>query len=206
MNINFKQGGVSLVSLMVGMTISLMTLAAASMLFQQTYRVSKGLSDESISDGTLSTIINELQINTLIAGFGMSDSVTPHFETAVDGDGLSRAYWRYNLKDPDVVICKGFEEQLEVGQLVLQWVTSTSADCATAALETLTWDDDGFSTTIESRDNSILLFEEDDTGDCWPYTDGEREERMVFKVTTKVTPGSDIEYTNSFCLVNIGSN
>ena len=197
-----RQKGVSLVSLMVGMVISLMTLAAASMLFQHTYRVSNSLSIESVSDGVLSTIITELQLVTLNAGFGLVSN-TEHFAVKQDGD-LDSAFWRFNLHDSaaSVVQCQGFREILNnaKGQIELQWVSAATCD-ETSALEDLTWEPEGVTTAVDKSSYSRLSFTLS-SGKCWPYIDGVRENHSIFEVVASSSEDSEIEYVHQFCLVN----
>jgi len=194
MNINFKQSGVSLISLMVGMAISLMTLAAASILFQQTYKISNTLANDAISEGALSTVLAELQMATLNAGFGMSDTINPHF---VVKPGDSIAYWRYDLT-PEVAgttVCKGFKEFVNAGQLEFQWLT-VSCTNAEDLLE-LTWVPEGVSTILQKQSTSRLEFSQTSEA-CWPHADGDRNTHILF--TIKVVGG--VVYEHNYCLVN----
>ncbi|MCJ8315375.1 MAG: hypothetical protein HRU38_25560 [Saccharospirillaceae bacterium] len=201
MNINFKQSGVSLISLMVGMAISLMTLAAAGVLFQQTYKISNTLANDAISEGALSTVMAELQMATLSAGFGMSNTTDKHFVFIETGDE-STAYWRYDLS-PNVantVECKGFKEFVnDDEQLEFQWLTAscTSSEDLLAKDEG-DWVKEGVSTILQKQSTSKLKFISYLTEVCWPYADGVRSDHVLFKIETE----DGIKYEFNFCLVN----
>ncbi|BCE01548.1 PilW family protein [Marinicellulosiphila megalodicopiae] len=194
--LTFNQQGVSLVGLMIAMVISLMTLAAASMLFQQSYRISHSLSNEAIIEGAISTAFSQIQLEVLNAGFGLTSNVPAHF-VIKDGNSI---YWRYDLKDSNGVICKGFKQISSSNQLEFQWVEAT-CDETTELTAINTWSASGESNILEKSSNTILVFSAS-SSECWPYVDGTVATHINFTIKAKINNESGIEYIQSVCLVN----
>ena len=107
-NLAIKQSGTSLMSLMIGMAISLMTMAALFVLFQQTTRQSSEMRKDMQLDGQVSTILLSIQQDVQIAGFGIEASAVAQIVEADPTKDLEKWHWRYVLDT--VTYCRGFEE------------------------------------------------------------------------------------------------
>jgi len=210
MNINLpnKQAGVSLISLMVGMALSLMTMAALFVLFQQTTRQSIQMREDMDLDGQVSTILLSIQQDVQSAGFGIEDVAVDKIVVEADpSKDLEKWHWRYTIDG--MTYCQGFEEFIEDGDpaLKMRWLNEIPCNLGDE-LKGVTWDDDDdkeLAAVFENQTESILEIVLDKAS-CWPYSQGDDGPHWMLTVTADnsiVVGGNPGTYSFDYCLTNI---
>jgi len=136
------QKGVSLVSLMIGMIISLLTIGALFVLFQQSTVQSTQMREDMNLEGQVATILLSFQQDIQSAGFGLDTSVVTAIHSESDASAgaaiLDKVYWRYQY-DSTTYHCRGFEESWDAtnGRLIMHWLNEQP--CHGGALDTVIW-------------------------------------------------------------------
>lgn len=140
----FQQKGVTLISLLIGMLISMMAILASLTLYKNLVHVSAEAKLDSLHDGQLASSMLTTQLEILAAGYGIDDANGAHV-TVVDGGNTIALYWRY-FDDPNFV-CRKLEEvqtnDVDVDYSYRTLTLSGSAACdGVTPLADLAWDQD----------------------------------------------------------------
>lgn len=109
---SLKRGhyGMSLISLMIGMLISMIGLLAGFMLYQNMIKVTLQTRTDAAQDGQLASAMLSLQLELQAAGFGIDNAVKPGPHLELVAGPPQALYWRF-LDDPTTVnsaVCRGF--------------------------------------------------------------------------------------------------
>lgn len=136
-----NQLGVSLISLMIGIFISMMCILASMTLYKHLISAATETKLGTIHDGQIASAMLTTQLEVQAAGFGIDDADNSHIQV-VDGGNTQQVYWRY-FKSPDY-ICRGLNEDQEVDNnsgITYRRLTVIKADnCdAASALAGLNW-------------------------------------------------------------------
>lgn len=106
-----RQRGMSLISLMIGMLISMIGVLAGIVLYQNMVKVSLQTRVDAAQDGQLASAMLSLQLELQAAGFGIvvADHPGPHWALEGAAGATQTLYWRYRDASvtPDV-ICRAF--------------------------------------------------------------------------------------------------
>lgn len=140
----------TLISLMVGLFISLMCVLASLTLYKNLITVAAESKVESIHDGQLAASMLTLQKEVMSAGFGIenagaADIVRRKVDASGSDLGTIELLWRYRESTGAAVQCRGVREYGEVNAdgnefRILKVIADTSADCDAAAILTdLSW-------------------------------------------------------------------
>lgn len=106
-----RQRGMTLISLMVGMLLSMISILAGMMLYQSMARVSVESRADAKQDGQLSSAMLALQLELQSAGYGIDPTAAgTHIQRVVDGTAQT-LYWRYQETAPAGFVCRGFRIQ-----------------------------------------------------------------------------------------------
>lgn len=139
-----RQRGVTLISLMIGMAISLGVILSMLALFQSLIVISLKSNQDSAQDGEVSTGLTTLQSMVQSAGYGLTAGTNPHVQLAATNvaQGATGLLWRYQdsgvLRCQGVVELPGVDERTKKGMRVLTLLTSTACS-GSASLASLSW-------------------------------------------------------------------
>lgn len=219
------QRGMTLVSLMVGMLLSIISILAGMMLFQNMARVSIESRADAAQNGQLSSAMLALQLELQSAGYGIDPEVPgTHLQRVVEGT-TQTLYWRYRETNPAGLICRAFRIQdIENNtRRQLQFLAPvTAASCtADADLASLAGNWAIASVQAEFRTGATigslpLITLALAQRDCFPYGMGESATYQMVTVTAdnaarraaadagSVAPNAPIVY--DFCLPNLRVN
>jgi len=111
--VNHRSYGMSLISLMIGMLISMIGILAGFILYQNMVKVTLQTRTDAAQDGQLASAMLSLQLELQSAGFGIDKIANPGPHLTLDAGSPQTLYWRY-LNDPAVptsTICRAFRIQ-----------------------------------------------------------------------------------------------
>lgn len=102
--------GMSLVSLMIGILISMIGVLAGIVLYQNMVKVTIQTRTDAAHDGQLSSAMLSLQLDLQTAGFGIDKVAKPGPHLVLVAGPPQTLYWRYlnDYKNPNSAICRGF--------------------------------------------------------------------------------------------------
>ncbi len=102
-----RQLGVSLITLMIGLLVSLIGVLGSMALYRNLIDTSVKASVDASSDGQISTLLLRAQLEVSDAGFGYEDPIAagdlPHVVSDATGDAI---YWRYKSPSIGITTCK----------------------------------------------------------------------------------------------------
>ncbi|MCY1278646.1 hypothetical protein D3C76_684680 [compost metagenome] len=136
-----RQRGITLVSMMVGLLISVLVILVLLTSFRTLLSVSAQATRSAIQDGELATAMTALQMDIQAAGFGLDSTAV--LQATVDLPGADRALlWRF--QDGAQPVCAGVVERSakdpESGRSMRVVSRLTSDNCSAAsALDGLSW-------------------------------------------------------------------
>lgn len=137
-----KQAGVTLISLMIGLLISMLTVLSGMTLYKNLSHINADTKRDTLHDGKLTTVMLRLQKAVHIAGYGISSAGADHIATQATTNG-KQLLWRYS--DGTNYFCRGIEDDTvtdattNVEYRQISFITAATGCDATAALTGLTW-------------------------------------------------------------------
>lgn len=132
-----RQRGMSIISLMIGMLISMIGVLAGIVLYQNMVKVSLKSRADAAQDGQLASAMLSLQLELQSAGFGivLADNPGPHWGLVSGAGATQTLYWRYQDTSvtPAVVVCRAFriEDTAVDARRQLQLLQPTTASSCT---------------------------------------------------------------------------
>ena len=141
MNNLHREKGLTLLSLLVGITLSLFSMLACISLFTQHHLSSRDSKASSIYNSQMihSFLIMNKELSS--AGFGLENTVTPHFLIDNDTPGQTDVFWRY--QDGTNIVCRGISERQSVvdgDAFTTIFIRDAFIGCGnTPAFNTMTW-------------------------------------------------------------------
>ena len=215
---NSLQQGMTLVGLMVGLLLSMISILAAMMLYQNLVKVSIESRTDAAQDGQLASAMLSLQLELQSAGFGIA-ATDPGSHIQLVAGPPQTLYWRY--RDGAGFACRGFRiEDIEDNtRRQLQFLTLPSASCNAAgvlsglpnwAISSVLAEfraSDAASAGLPAIAMSLAV------QSCFPYGMGEAANHQMVTVTADnaarraaadegaAAPNAALEY--NFCLPNI---
>lgn len=102
--------GMSLISLMIGILISMIGILAGFMLYQNMVKVTLQTRTDAAQDGQLASAMLSLQLELQSAGFGIDKAASPGPHLVLVAGPPQTLYWRY-LNDPTATtssVCRAF--------------------------------------------------------------------------------------------------
>lgn len=213
-----RQKGMTLVGLMVGLLLSMISIVAAMMLYQNLVKVSIESRTDAAQDGQLASAMLSLQLELQSAGFGITtDDPGTHIQLVAGPP--QTLYWRY--RDGGGYACRGFRIQdiEDSTRRQLQLLTLPAAGCnASGVLSSLpNWTVS--SVLAEFRASAAANAGLPAIGlslavqSCFPYGMGEAANHQMVTVTadnaarraaadaSATAPNAPLVY--NFCLPNI---
>ncbi|MAK89657.1 MAG: hypothetical protein CMI13_00265 [Oleibacter sp.] len=136
------QKGVSLISLMIGLLISMMVTLACMVVYKNLIYVSTDNKVYAGFDGRISLAGLVLEKSIQSAGFGIADASEDDIKIIQNGT-TQQLYWRYSNLDGSAYFCEGFEEITVadsggVNYRELRMMNAAACDESTE-LTTMTW-------------------------------------------------------------------
>ncbi len=193
-----NQQGITLVSLLVGLAISMLCLMALLALFRTVIHTSVDARKSSVLDTQLQNSLTTVQVLVQNAGFGYPASTVPNIvevASIADVTANKAILWRW---DPDVdsttgSICQGIT-YTENALILLKKTCSYNLPLTTGS----TWERD--STLASFPTGTTITFElEDQT--CAPYGSAIIKGTKVLNITASDSTGTTIKFP--VCLSNI---
>lgn len=224
----YQQKGMSLISLLIGLLISVLCILGSLTLYKNLIHVATESKLDSGHDGQLASAMLMIQLEVQSAGYGIDGAGVEHIieHDPSTTDGERRLLWRFTTDGGGTYQCRGLLEQGEEQDLyrTLSLIKVNAGCNSTAALNTFTWtpitvlgkwrvvddevDDIGLDDHIEDHD-TMFDFELTTTA-CNPYgaNGAVTENRRLLTITV---PGSaylqgaaDMTATKyQYCLPNI---
>ncbi len=220
-NLSFSrlQRGMTLISLMVGLLLSMISILAALSLYKSLVQVSIESRTDAVQDGQLASAMLSLQLELQTAGYGIAtDAPGTHVQLVVGPP--QTLYWRY--KDAGATfVCRGFQiEDVENNtRRRLQLLALPAANCnASGVLSGLpNW---AVSTVLAefraseaARANLPAIAITLARQECFPYGMGEAAEHQMVTVTAdnaarraaadEGTAAPNAPVIHNFCLSNL---
>ncbi|MDZ7924926.1 MAG: hypothetical protein U5M23_12940 [Marinagarivorans sp.] len=218
--INYQQRGMSLISIMIGMLLSMITILSSLVLYRTLSHTSIDSRIDAAIDGEIATAMLTLQLEIQAAGFGYESTTPPHVLVEA-GANPTYVYWRYKDTTPATPLdtCRGLRiKDISASHRQLQLLKSTTCN-ESSELSSFTWTD-------PSNVLSVLADIKVKTGQklpkvglklesksCFPYgmsavntyqhltvTLDNAARRAALDDTTLATPNTPFIYT--FCLSN----
>jgi len=154
MNDLHRQKGLTLLSLLVGITLSLFSMLACISLFTQHHLSSRDSKASSIYNSQMIHSLTIMNKEVSSAGFGLENTTTPHFLIENDTAGETNVFWRY--QDGASVVCRGISERQSVvggDAFTTLVIRDAFIGCGnTPAFNTMTWVDRGILVRWENDD------------------------------------------------------
>jgi hypothetical protein len=104
-----RSAGMSLISLMIGILISMLAILAGFMLYQNMVKVTLQSRADAVQDGQLASAMLSLQLEVQAAGFGIDRTTNPGPHLTLVGGPPQILYWRYFETSTNEVMCKAFQ-------------------------------------------------------------------------------------------------
>jgi type II secretory pathway pseudopilin PulG len=105
--------GMSLISLMIGILISMIGILAGIVLYQNMVKVTIQTRTDAAQDGQLASAMLSLQLELQAAGFGIDKAAKPGPHLVLVEGPPQMLYWRYlnDINNLDSAVCKAFRIQ-----------------------------------------------------------------------------------------------
>lgn len=174
------QQGATLISLMIGLLLSVMSILAVLSLYKNLVTISINSSTDSSHDGQLAAAVLTAQLELQNAGYGIKNAGALHINANSDGSEI-----RWRLYDDSNYQCRAIREVITsdtVRELVLFEATNNCTE--NSALPSLDWTRVSTLTRVEhtvSVDKPLITF---GTGvsNCSPFGLGENTKHMIASI------------------------
>lgn len=162
-----SQAGVTLISLLIGMVISLLCITTCLVLYKSLIRVATDTQLGSIYDGQLASALLTAQLEMQIAGFGIEANGANHVATSTSNGTVDLLWRHFNGTN---YICRGLRDTaLTTNSRSLEIIATTNAACtATAALTGLSWTTQNKLAEFKQKSAAVISVDIS-TQSCWPY-------------------------------------
>lgn len=182
--VNHRSSGMSLISLMIGILISMIGILAGFTLYQNMVKVTLQTRAAAAQDGQLASAMLSLQLELQSAGFGIDKVVNPGPHLTLVAGPPQTLYWRY-LNDPtdqNSTVCRAFriqDDPNDDSRRELQLLSPvTPASCTLAAtLSGLAggWDDTSILAEFRKSEEALavknfpVITITEASASCFPY-------------------------------------
>lgn len=213
-----RQLGVSLISLMVGLLLSMIGILAGLTLYKNIVQTTVQTRSDALQDGQIASALLTLQLELQSAGYGLANDPTKtHVARSAAGDAI---YWRQNT---GTLQCKGFRIHTSADGLTrqLHLLKLASGTCnETAALASLNWAADNILAEFRKSEATGLNLPQfttqlNATASCFPYGMGVKGTHPMVTITAEnaaITAAKTVDITATgpnapfrydFCLSNL---
>ena len=202
---NYRQGGSTLISILIGMLISLLCIGGSLTLYKNLVRVASETQIDSVHDGQISLAMLTARLELQNAGFGIPGPGTTHI-TSESTTSANTLYWRYKINNQ--FYCKGLRDTAVGSNREIQLIdASTNACTETATLTSLTYTTQTLG-EFKNYSSPVITFAVS-TQSCWPYGIGKVAQHSQVVITAnsaaKQFDTNIGASTYTFCLPNIYS-
>ncbi len=217
----FFQKGVSLISLMVGLLLAMISILAGMVLYKNIVQSSVQARSDALQDGQIASAMLTLQLELQSAGYGIAKDPSKTHVQLVDGKTL---YWRFNDGSSK---CRSFRiEDNEAGthrKLVLLKL-KTGCD-ETSALTSFSWNEadkvevnplaEFRKSEATAVDLPVITIDSIAPAPCFPYGMGAKESHPQITITADnaaitaakkvdaTAAGPNAPFRYDFCLSNL---
>lgn len=198
----YRQRGISMISLMIGLLVSMVAILAITSMHKSLIRVTIDSKTGALQDSSVAVALMQLQLDLHNAGYGIN-SANSGTVIATTSSGVPTLLWRYldDESNQDSVICKGVQDQSYndvttgmVGRELIDLTTTYAANpnCRLDSdLSTVAWADNEKRTMAQFRNHTEQLFNfEVETADCVPYGFGAAKTHLLVTVSAESSAGS----------------
>lgn len=210
------QQGVSLIGMMIGMLVSMMSILAVMTMHKTLVQVSVMSKTDAVHDGLVSSAMLQMQLALHNAGFGMESSSAADV-VAATVNSASALLWRYY--DGTAYICEGVTEESYTdadsgtsGRRLVSMLINDGSCTDTANLPSLAWNGAATDTLAQFKNQNAPLFTFSVAQlDCAPYGFGVPQLHLSVAVHAQTSAevngaasaGADISpVTFNYCLIN----
>lgn len=202
-NSTYQQGS-TLISLLIGMLISLLCIGGSLTLYKNLVRVAAETQSDATYDGQLALSMLTARFELQNAGFGIAGPNTSHVITQTSGSS-STLYWRYKMGSQ--FYCKGLQDIAVGSNRELRLIdASTSACTETASLTSLTYTTSQTLGEFKNFSGAVVSFALS-AQSCWPYGVGKvaPHYQVVISANTAAKQFNSAinASTYTYCLPNI---
>jgi hypothetical protein len=136
-----QQSGMSLISLLIGLLISVLCILGSLTLYKNLIHVATESKLDSGHDGQLASAMLMVQLEVQSAGYGIDGAGVEHIIEHVPTAGESQLLWRFTTDGGTTFQCRGlYEKPEEQGLYRNLSLIKVDAGCnGAASLNTLTW-------------------------------------------------------------------
>lgn len=212
------QRGVSLISLMVGLLLAMISILAGMLLYRNVVHTTIQTRSDAMQDGQIASAMLTLQLEIQSAGYGIvKDPARIHVTLSADGKTV---YWRYATNQ-----CRAFRihDSADGNQRELQLLQMKNGCNETDVITTLNWADANVDVTrlAEFRKSAAIGLELPAftlallTQQCFPYGMGTKDNHPLLTITAEnaaitakrtenaaaAAPNAPFRY--DFCLANL---
>lgn len=224
-SIDHAQRGMTLISLLIGLFISLMCILASLTVYKNLIFVAADTKVDAMHDGQLAAAMLTVQKEVMTAGFGIADADNSHLvrrTVAADGStpGSNELLWRY-MEEDGTFVCRGIKESyykrdnsdIDFRQLAMREVQNGCTE--NASLTGLQWSDvdilgkwrlvGALATYITTNDNLLSFTISEQT--CSPYGTTELQDHYSVQISAPSSAqlngaASATATSYDFCLPN----
>ncbi len=220
----YRQLGMSVISLMVGLLLAMISILAGMTLYKNIVSTSIEARTDAVQDGQLASALLSVQLELQSAGFGLVPGASQHIALIGAAGASQTLSWRYKPVG-GAVTCKAFRirdvEENTRRQLQLLTPNNPVSCTETAVLGTLAWSDNPDNVTVLAEFRASEAAQADlpaisvtlDTQNCFPYGLGQAADHQMVTITADnaarraakksgtAVPNSEFVY--SFCLPNL---
>ncbi len=201
---SFFQQGSTLISLLIGMLISLFCIGGSLTLYKNLVRVAAETQTDATYDGQLALSMLTARLELQNAGFGIPGPGTTHIATQTSASNSS-LYWRYKIGNQ--YFCKGLRDIAVGSNRELRLIDASTNSCTeNVALNTLTYTTSQTLGEFKNFANPVVSFAVS-ARSCWPYGVGKiaPHYQVVISANTaaKQFNAAISESTYTYCLPNI---
>lgn len=214
-----RQCGASLISLMVGLLLAMISILAGMMLYKNIVHTTVQTRSDALQDGQIASAMLTLQLELQSAGYGFAKGAAqPHVALSGAGDAI---YWRSRINN--VLQCKGFRVNDTADGMLrrLQLLTLGAGVCTEAdALGTFNWVEENTLAEFRKSEATAVDLPEIDIGldlaaTCFPYGMGVKDTHPMVtiiadnaaitaaKTADATATGPNAPFRYDFCLSNL---
>lgn len=199
-----RQQGSTLISILIGMLISLLCIGGSLTLYKNLVRVASETQVDSIHDGQIALSMLTARMELQNAGFGIAAAGANHIITQTTSTSVA-LYWRYKINNQ--YFCKGIRDIAVDSNREIQFIdASTSACNETVALNSLSYTNTQTLGEFRNYTAAVVSFSVS-TQSCWPYGVGKVAQHSQVVITAnsaaKQFNTNLVSPSFTFCLPNI---
>ena len=201
------QAGVSIVSLMISISISLLGFAATFSLFTNMSIIKSQQQQKHLLATNLTTLITKIEFDILNAGFDLDHQQTEAHLLVTEKNKKTQIQWRYFDSKSNKVICEGIEDlRVKINQIWWRQINSlqVSSDCNDSdALDSFTWSYSGNEITRAQQNLAIVRDVRINEQNCSPFNDYNTKQLQLLVINEQGEAEQKFERSISVCLINM---